>query len=153
MVPKRVEHPFNKFWRHSLHRLLFRNCERFKPRTLCRDRGLIPQGKKFAIVELKSLKDALGTLPSIPSEGGKSQPTTSMSQAHAVKHFREAIGGRPLRVMDRSRLRYVLFRAPLSGKIRKWVLQLMQHHPEHIEPFAAYLREVPADEGHDGSMH
>ena len=28
--------------------------------SLCRDRGLIPQGKKFAVVALKSLRDALG---------------------------------------------------------------------------------------------
>lgn len=30
-----VEHPFDKFWRHSLHSLFFRNCERFKPRGHC----------------------------------------------------------------------------------------------------------------------
>jgi hypothetical protein len=111
-----------------------------KLETLCRDRGLIPQSKKFAIVELKSRKDALGTLPSIPTDG-KTEPTPPMSEAQAVKFFREAIGSRPLRVTDKSRLRYVLFRGPASGKIRKWVLQLMRHHPEHIEAFAAYLRQ------------
>lgn len=108
---------------------------------LCRDRGLIPQGKKFAIVELKSRQDALGTLPSIPSGGGKSQPTPLMTEAQALKHFRSAIGRRPLRVTDKSRLRYVLFRGPASAKIRNWVLQLMPHHPEHTEAFAAYLRQ------------
>jgi len=108
---------------------------------LCRDRGLIPQGKKFAIVELKSRQDALGTLPSIPSVGGKSQPTPLMTEAQAVRHFRSGIGSRPLRVTDKSRLRYVLFRGPASPQIRKWVLQLMPHHPEHTEAFAAYLSQ------------
>lgn len=108
---------------------------------LCRDRGLIPQGKKFAIVELKSRQDALGTLPSIPSGGGKSRPQPMMTEAQAVKHFRDALGGRPLRVVDKSRLRYVLFRGPASTKIRNWVLQLMPHHPEHTEAFTAYLRQ------------
>lgn len=108
---------------------------------LCRDRGLIPQGKKFAIVELKSRQDALGALPSIPSGGGKSQPTPPMTEAQAVKNFRSALDGRPLRVSDKSRLRYVLFRGPASAKIRKWVLQLMPHHPEHTEAFVAYLRQ------------
>jgi hypothetical protein len=111
-----------------------------KLEALCRDRGLIPQGKKFAIVELKSRKDALGTLPSIPTDG-KTEPTPPMSETQAVKFFREATGSRPLRVTDKSRLRYVLFRGPASGKIRKWVLQLMRHHPEHIEAFAVYLRQ------------
>lgn len=112
-----------------------------KLETLCRDRGLIPQGKKFAIVELKSRQDALGTLPSIPSGGRRSQPAPLMTVAQAEKQFRNAIGGRPLRVTDKSRLRYVLFRGPASAKIRRWVLQLMPHHPEHTEAFAAYLRQ------------
>lgn len=112
-----------------------------KLETLCRDRGLIPQGKKFAIAELKSRKDALGALPSIRATDGKTGLAPPMSEAQAVKLFREAIGSRPLRVTDKSRLRYVLFRGPASGKIRKWVLQLMRHHPEHIEAFAAYLRQ------------
>jgi hypothetical protein len=112
-----------------------------KLEALCRDRGLIPQGKKFAIVELKSLKDALGMLPSIPSDGGKSQVSPLMTEGQAVKYFRDALGGRPLRVTDKSRLRYVLFRGPPSAKIRRWVLQLMAHHPEHIEAFAVYLRQ------------
>jgi len=107
---------------------------------VCRDRGLIPQGKKFAVAELKSRKDALGTLPSIPS-GSAREPRPLITEQDAVKHFREALGGRPLRVTDKSRLRYVLFRGPPSAKIRTWVLQLMRHHPEHIEAFAAYLRQ------------
>jgi Reverse transcriptase (RNA-dependent DNA polymerase). len=107
---------------------------------ICRDRGLIPQGKKFDVAELKSRKDALGTLPSIPS-GSDKEPRPLITEREAVKHFREALGGRPLRVTDKSRLRYVLFRGPPSAKIRAWVLQLMRHHPEHIEAFAAYLRQ------------
>lgn len=112
-----------------------------KLEALCRDRGLIPQGKKFAIVELKSRQDALGTLPSIPSDGRSFQSTPQMTAAQAEKQFRNSIGGRPLRVTDKSRLRYMLFRGPASPKIRRWVLQLMPHHPEHTEAFAFYLRQ------------
>jgi len=116
-----------------------------KLEALCRDRGLIPQAKKFAVVELKSPQDARGTLASIPSDEEALQ--SSISTAQAEKLFREAIGGRPLRVTDKSRVRYVLFRAPPSAKIRKWVLQLMQHHPEHIEQFAAYLQRFRRTNG------
>jgi len=99
---------------------------------------MIPQGKKFAIVELRSLRDALGSLPSIASGSGQSV-AQALTEAQAVKYFRSALSGRPLRVTDKSRLRYVLFRGPASVRIRNWVLQLMQHHPEHTEAFAAYL--------------
>ena len=112
-----------------------------KLEALCRDRGLIPQSKKFAIVELKSRQDALGTLPSIPNVGRTTSSGIPMSEAQAIKHLRSAIGGRPLRVKDKSRLRYVLFRGPPSRRIRDWVLLLMSHHPEHIEAFVFYLRQ------------
>lgn len=113
--------------------------------SLCRDRGLIPQGKKFAIVELKSLRDALGNLPSIAS-GSDQSVAPALTEAQAVKYFRSTLSGRPLRVTEKSRMRYVLFHGPASTRIRNWVLQLMQHHPEHTEAFAAYLRQFRRSE-------
>lgn len=112
-----------------------------KLESLCRDRGLIPQGKKFAIVELKSKQDALGTLPSIPSQGQNKPVMQLMTETQATNRFRSAIGRRPLSVVDKSRLRYVLFRGPAVAKIKYWVLQLMPRHPEQIEAFVFYLRQ------------
>lgn len=77
---------------------------------LCRERGLIPQSGKFALKCALSIQDAMGMLPSISDpqhDGGGGK----LDQASARRTFRSALGGKPLRVVDKTRLRYALFRA------------------------------------------
>jgi len=105
---------------------------------LCRDRGLIPEGKKFAISRANSPEEALGSLPSIPpaEEGGEAE---RMEHQEAVRLLRSCVGERPLRVVDKSRFRYVMYHAPKSAIILDKAVRLLPRHPEHIDAFAAYF--------------
>lgn len=104
----------------------------------CRERGLIPQVGKFVIKQIHSLKDALGALPSIvePQHGNGDQ---KLSIYQTVRIFTSAIGKKPYRNIDKTRLRFVLYRAGINNKILKQVLKLIPHHPEFADVFFTYL--------------
>lgn len=105
---------------------------------LCRDRGLIPQGKKYAISYAKTPEEALGSLPSIPpAEEGVETP--DMEASDAVSLLDSCLGGRPLRVVDKSRFRYVMYRAPQSASVLDKIMLLLPRHPEHIDAFTAHF--------------
>ena len=117
--------------------------------VVLRDQGLIPQGKKHAIIHAKISDDAMGILPSIgPPDSGGQREEQILSPRDAVKKFRSALSGRPMAITDktRARARYVLFHAEPSGKLLTLVLQLMPRHPEHIEAFAHYLSRHKASQ-------
>ena len=77
---------------------------------LCRDKGLIPEGRKFGIFKARSLKEAMGFLPSIPP-GEEDSEDFFLHRKRALKEFRKALQGRPLKIVDKSRARFVLYRA------------------------------------------
>lgn len=104
----------------------------------CRERGLIPQTGKFAIKEAKDEQDAMGMLPSIADpqhEGGAG----GIGIPEARRVLLSAIDGRPYRVKDKTRLRYVLYRADPDPYILQMALRLIPRHPEHTEVFFYYL--------------
>lgn len=105
----------------------------------CRERGLIPQTGKFAIKRAQNVQEAMGMLPSIsdPQHEGAGSEKIDKKQAHRT--FLTAIGGKPYRVTDKTRLRFVLYRAEPDGDLLKLVLRLVPHHPEHADAFFAYL--------------
>ncbi|MCC6207508.1 MAG: hypothetical protein IT488_05090 [Gammaproteobacteria bacterium] len=105
----------------------------------CRHRGLIPQSSKFDIRELNSAGEAMGSLPSIAPTDGRDTSEQSMTAKEALKILASAIGGKPQKVKDKARFRYVMYRAPEDGKILNIVLRLFPRHPEHIDAFVAYL--------------
>jgi hypothetical protein len=105
----------------------------------CRHRGLIPQSKKFEIKKLESPQDAMGALPSIAPSDGKGTLEAEMNAFEAQTILKSAIGGKPLKVKDKSRFRYVMYRAPTDSKFLKTVLMLLPRHPEHIDAFVAYF--------------
>ena len=104
----------------------------------CRERGLIPQAGKFAIKRAQSVQDAMGMLPSIsdPQHGGGRD---KLSIKEARRALRSAIGGKPYRVADKTRLRYVLYRAEPDAELLRLVLLLVPRHPEHADAFFMYL--------------
>ncbi len=61
--------------------------------VLCRERGLIPQGKKFAITEATSLDDALGMLPSLAPPHNDEDPEQPFAfpAEEAVEKFESAL--------------------------------------------------------------
>jgi hypothetical protein len=113
----------------------------------CRHRGLIPQSKKFEIRKLESPKDAMGALPSIAPTDGKSASEAEMKAEEANSILKSALGGKPLKVIDKSRFRYVMYRAPADTKFLKTVLMLLPRHPEHIDAFVAYFSNFECRRG------
>jgi hypothetical protein len=105
----------------------------------CRHRGLIPQSKKFEIRELRSSEDAMGALPSIPPSDPKASGEEEMTAIEARTMLKSALAGRPLKIKDKSRFRYVMYRAPADNKLLTSVLRLLPRHPEHIDTFVAYF--------------
>jgi hypothetical protein len=106
----------------------------------CRERGLIPQGKKYTISEAKSVEDSMGSLPSIrPDSKDFDIFGFCYSAKKAASLFRVALGGKPLRIVDKTRVRHVLFNGQPSAKLLGYVLKLLPHHPEHLDAFAYYL--------------
>lgn len=106
----------------------------------CRRWSLIPQGSKFKVSYAKDVTEALGTLPSIAEPTERDSDETDMDEAMAVEILRAAVGSRPLRVTDRSRLRFVLYRSGASRTILNKILNLLPVHPEHIDAFAAFFQ-------------
>ena len=109
---------------------------------LCRERGLIPQGKKFAITEAQTLEDALGMLPSIAPPNNEIDPnrTFTLSTEEAVEKFESALDGETRLIADKTRARYILYRAEPSVKLLSHVLRLLPRQPEHVDAFVHYLR-------------
>jgi hypothetical protein len=108
---------------------------------LVRDRGLVPQSKKFEIVKAKSVRHAMGSMPSIrPSD--PFDVFFELQPRKAERIFRTALSGRPYFINDKSIARYVLFRASPSRKLTSMVLKLLARHPEHIDAFLVYLGRV-----------
>jgi len=108
--------------------------------VLCRERGLIPQGEKHAIKKAKSLEEAMGTLPSIaPSEDNSSNKIYSLPAKDAIRLLRKGLSGKPQRIVDKSRVRYVLFNSEPSPEILKHCVKLLPHYPEHIDAFIYYF--------------
>lgn len=105
---------------------------------LCRDCGLIPEVKKLAISRAKSPEETLGNLPSIPPTAEGEDPQ-QMKPPEAIRLLKSCVRGRPLRVMDKSRFRYLMYRAPKSPKLLSTVMLLVPRHPEHIDEFAAFF--------------
>jgi len=57
------------------------------------------------------------------------------------------MSGRPCKITDKSKARFVLFRAQKSNKILKKVITLLPKHPEHIDAFCAYLQNYKKSKG------
>lgn len=105
----------------------------------CRERGLIPQTGKFAIKRAHNVQEAMGMLPSIADPQHEGDGGEEIGKREARDAFLSAIGGKPYRVTDKTRLRFVLYRAKPDTDLLKLVLRLIPHHPEHADAFFAYL--------------
>ena len=105
----------------------------------CRERGLIPQTGKFAIKRAHNVEEAIGMLPSISDPQHEDAGRQKLGKAEALHAFQSAIGGRPYRVTDKTRLRFVLYRAGANTRLLGLVLRLLPRHPEHADAFFHYL--------------
>ncbi len=106
---------------------------------LCRERGLIPQSSKFGIRELKTAEDAMGSLPSIPPTDGRQPNDSTMPADQARQMLVSALNKKHSMVADKSRFRFIMYRAPTDAVVLRHVLRLLPRHPEHIDSFMAYF--------------
>lgn len=105
----------------------------------CRERGLIPQTGKFAIKHAQNVQEAMGMLPSISDPQHEGVGSEKIDKKQARRLFHSAMGGRPYRVTDKTRMRFVLYRAEPDAVLLRLVLRLIPHHPEHADAFFTYL--------------
>ena len=105
----------------------------------CRDRGLIPHSSKYEIRRVRSPAEAMGSLPSIPPTDSRGLTEPPMSAREAIRTIATSIGGRPKKINDKSRFRYVMYRAPANTQLLRTVCMLLPRHPEHIDAFTAYF--------------
>lgn len=105
----------------------------------CRHLGLIPQSTKFHIKKITSPEDAMGNFPSMPTGNTQDSNGNNLSLQKAREIFKTAVGGRPLCIKDKSRLRFVLYRAPKDVRILNTIIKILPNHPEHIDAFMAYF--------------
>jgi hypothetical protein len=79
-------------------------------------------------------------LPSIADPQRSAGPRrSSLTRERARSQFISSLGGRPYQVQDKTRLRYVLYRAEPDSEILRLVCRLVPHHPEHADAFFSYL--------------
>lgn len=105
----------------------------------CRERGLIPQAGKFAIKRAQDLQEAMGMLPSISDPQHEGTRNEKIDKIRARTLFQSAISGKPYHITDKTRLRFVLYRAEPDEYLLKLVLLLIPRYPEHTDAFFAYL--------------
>lgn len=105
---------------------------------LCSDRGLIPSASKHDIRELKTVEDVVSDVASLGAyvQGG---PKKKVDRAHAEEIFFKALDESGTQVVDKSKLRYALFRAPTSQRILNAVIRLWTHYPEHTDAYMVFL--------------
>jgi hypothetical protein len=107
----------------------------------CRERGLIPQAGKFAIKRAHNIQEALGMLPSISDPHNTEGTKPSMDKKDARQMILTAIEGKPYRVADKTRFRFVLYRAEPDAYLLKLALRLIPLHPEHADVLFIYLNK------------
>lgn len=104
----------------------------------CRERGLIPHAGKLAVKRAASAEDAMKMLPSL-SDPQREAGTQRIDRRWAQRTLLAAVVGRPPRVRDKARLRYVLYRAEPDPALLRLALRLVPLHPEHADALFAYL--------------
>jgi retron-type reverse transcriptase len=104
----------------------------------CRERGLIPQMGKFSIKKANSITEAQGLLPSI-ADPKDSSSVTYIRPNYALKHLRKAVSGKPLKIIDKTRVKHILYTTGPSNELLRLVILLLPRHPELIDAFINYL--------------
>lgn len=106
----------------------------------CRERGLIPQSGKFLIKHASSYKEALGMLPSIAAPRDE-DTAPGIPPEEAIPAFMASLDINSGRIEDRTRARFVLYRAEPCEELQRAAIRLLPQQPEHIDSLISYLRQ------------
>ena len=107
---------------------------------LCRERGLIPNSEKTNIIKVKNEDQLIENIPPILFY----EETFDQKQKKAEAAGKELLGtlssnNDELQVIDKSKFRYILFRAGPSNEILEIVKKAWSHFPQHIDAFSSFL--------------
>jgi hypothetical protein len=105
---------------------------------MCRELGLIPHVDKLGTSRLTSLREVRALSPTVDAYQ-RSFPTREMKVNEFGAELREALDPKRRTILDKTRLRFALFRAPKSARILKFILRNWPRFPEHTDAFAAAL--------------
>lgn len=109
-----------------------------KLEELCRNKGLIPQSSKTQIFCAKSEEEALGKHFSLTSEWFIEEKTD--------KFFESCVDINKKKVINLSKLKLFLFKAPAVDKYLDIILHLFERMPEFIDAFVSYLSRFENDD-------
>ncbi|MEM5777845.1 MAG: RNA-directed DNA polymerase, partial [Candidatus Aenigmatarchaeota archaeon] len=99
----------------------------------CKERGLIPQSKKFGIIKADKVEDAIGKFPSITLQEKKYFFSDTKETARI---FKEAFNEEKF---DASKIRYILKISRKNKKILNIVINNLRTHPELVDEFYQFL--------------
>ncbi|MFK7824502.1 MAG: RNA-directed DNA polymerase [Oligoflexales bacterium] len=105
---------------------------------LCRDLGLIPQSKKFEVLNISNAPDFSYHEPSPDGASRDISTKKELEKGEAEEIFDRCFNETGM-LINKSQLRYVLFHSMPSSKIRLKVLKIWQSLPEHVDAFLSFL--------------
>jgi hypothetical protein len=117
---------FGKTRRECLESIIFLEKE-------CKERGLIPQSKKYEILKAEKVEDAIGKFPSL---SGNEKNKIFSNPSEAANIFKIAISEKNF---DISRVKYILKVSNKNDEILKIVLNNLKQYPDLISEFCQFL--------------
>ncbi len=108
--------------------------------VLCRERGLIPSSEKTTITRIENEEVLVQNIPPILLYQETSSPK-QMAEEEAEIAIKDTmlLNDNSIEIIDKSKFRYILFRAGPSEKILRIIIALWIHNPHHIDAFASFL--------------
>lgn len=105
----------------------------------CKERGLIPQSKKYEVVKATCVEDAIGKFPSLAGEE-KNIIFSNLEESYQL--FIKAFDKRNFNI---SRVKYILKVSNKNEKILPIVLENMNNYPELADEFFQFLSNYIGD--------
>jgi len=109
---------------------------------LCRERGLIPNAGKFTVREIKFERDLIADIPDLfayflSDEKDESPQDELEKMIFESVHLDDITGN--FDIVDKSKLRYALFRIGKSERVLQMVLNIFRDFPEHIDVYSVFF--------------
>lgn len=99
----------------------------------CKERGLIPQSKKFEVIKAESLEAAIGKTPSMQSSEKK---IILSDPIETYRMFKKAFDKNEF---DISKIKYILKVSGKNRKILDFILKNISHYPDLSDEFCQFL--------------
>ncbi|NIA12413.1 MAG: hypothetical protein GWP10_22530, partial [Nitrospiraceae bacterium] len=105
----------------------------------CKERGLIPQSKKYKVLKAEKIEDAIGKFPSL-SVNDKS--IISSKPSEATKIFKNSFNENKF---DISKVRYILKVSSNNDEILDIIIKNLNQHPDLTPEFCQFLSNYSSD--------